>query len=112
MTENAPGPKDADAAAPARARQDWPLWEVFIRARGGLSHKHVGSVHAPDGEMALRHARDAYTRRMEGVSLWAVRSADIVASDPAQAGPLFEPAESKVYRHPTFYDVPSGVKHI
>ena len=101
-----------EAKAPPRTHRDWPLWEVFIRSRGGLSHKHVGSVHAPDGELALRHARDTYTRRMEGVSLWVARSADIVASDPAQAGPLFEPAESKVYRHPTFYDIPDVVKHI
>jgi ring-1,2-phenylacetyl-CoA epoxidase subunit PaaB len=92
--------------------KDWPLWEVFLRSRGGLSHRHVGSVHAPDAEMAMRHARDVYTRRMEGVSIWVVRSADIAASDPGQAGELFEPAESKVYRHPTFYDIPDGVKHI
>ena len=91
---------------------EWPLWEVFIRARGGLSHKHVGSVHAPDGELALRHARDTYTRRMEGISLWVVRSADIVASDPAQAGELFEPAQDKIYRHPTFYDLPDEVRHM
>lgn len=92
--------------------KDWPLWEVFIRARGGLEHRHAGSVHAPDSEMALRHARDTYTRRMEGVSLWVVKSADIIASDPQQAGPLFEPAESKVYRHPTFYNLPDAVKHM
>jgi len=91
---------------------DWPLWEVFVRARGGLSHRHVGSVHATDAEMALRHARDTYTRRMEGVSLWVVPSAQITASDPAQAGPMFEPAESKIYRHPTFYKVPDHIKHI
>ena len=92
--------------------RDWPLWEVFIRSRGGLSHKHAGSVHAPDAELAVRHARDVYTRRMEGVSLWVVRSSDIVASDPAQAGPMFEPAETKVYRHPTFYDLPDAVKNM
>ena len=92
--------------------RDWPLWEVFIRSRGGLSHRHVGSVHAPDSALALRHARDAYTRRLEGVSIWVVRSADITASDPAQAGELFEPAESKVYRHPTFYDIPDAVGHM
>jgi ring-1,2-phenylacetyl-CoA epoxidase subunit PaaB len=92
--------------------KDWPLWEVFIRSRGGLSHKHVGSVHAPDADLAMRHARDVYTRRMEGVSIWAVRSTDIVASDPAQAGEMFAPAETKVYRHPTFYDIPDIVKHI
>nr|WP_243846777.1 1,2-phenylacetyl-CoA epoxidase subunit PaaB [Sphingomonas japonica] len=88
------------------------MWEVFLRSKGGLSHRHVGSVHAPDGELAVRHARDVYTRRMEGVSLWVVRSADIVASDPDQAGPMFAPAEDKVYRHPTFYQIPDGVKHI
>jgi ring-1,2-phenylacetyl-CoA epoxidase subunit PaaB len=92
--------------------KDWPLWEVFIRARGGLSHIHVGSVHAPDAELALRHARDTYTRRMEGVSIWVAKSSDIAASDPAKAGPLFEPAESKVYRHPTFYNLPDAVKHM
>jgi len=91
---------------------DWPLWEVFIRSKGGLSHMHVGSVHAPDGELALRHARDVYTRRLEGVSLWVVRSNDILASDPSKAGPIFEPAETKVYRHPTFYTIPDVVKHI
>ena len=92
--------------------KDWPLWEVFIRSRGGLAHKHVGSVHAPDAELAVRHARDTYTRRLEGVSIWVVRSSDIVASDPEQAGPMFEPAETKVYRHPTFYDIPDAVKHM
>lgn len=91
---------------------DWPLWEVFVRSRGGLSHRHVGSIHAPDKEMALNHARDTYTRRMEGVSLWVVKSDDIVASDPDESGQIFEPAADKVYRHPTFYDIPDEVKHI
>nr|WP_293945157.1 1,2-phenylacetyl-CoA epoxidase subunit PaaB [Sphingomonas sp.] len=92
--------------------EDWPLWEVFLRSRGGLSHRHVGSVHAPDSELAIRHARDAYTRRSEGVSMWVVRSTDIVASDPDQSGSLFEPAADKVYRHPTFYDLPDELKHM
>ena len=92
--------------------KDWPLWEVFVRTRGGLEHRHAGSVHAPDADMALKHARDTYTRRMEGVSLWVVKSSNIVASDPAQAGELFEPAASKIYRHPTFYELPDAVKHM
>ena len=91
---------------------DWPLWEVSVRSKGGLSHRHVGSVHAPDPELALAHARDTYTRRQEGVSLWVMRSADIIASDPAQAGGLFEPAADKIYRHSTFYEIPDEVKHI
>jgi len=90
--------------------RDWPLYEIFIRARSGLDHKHVGSLHATDAQMAIEHARDLYTRRLEGVSIWAVRSCDIVASDPADADTLFEPARDKVYRHPTFYDIPDEVK--
>jgi ring-1,2-phenylacetyl-CoA epoxidase subunit PaaB len=92
--------------------KDWPLWEVFVRTRGGLDHRHAGSVHAPDAEMALKHARDTYTRRMEGVSLWVIKSTDIIASDPAQASELFEPAVDKIYRHPTFYNLPDAVKHM
>jgi len=38
--------------------KEWPLYEVFIRSRAGLSHRHAGSVHAPDDQMALDHARD------------------------------------------------------
>ena len=94
------------------AARDWPLWEVFVRSRGGLAHKHVGSVHAADAAMALEAARDVYTRRMEGVSLWVAPSAAITASDPADAGALFDPAEDKVYRHPTFYSIPDTIKHI
>ena len=90
----------------------WPLYEVFIRARSGLEHKHVGSVHAADDAMALEHARDLYTRRGEGVSIWVVPSAAITASDPAEAEALFEPAHDKIHRHPTFYPVPDDVKNL
>ena len=89
-----------------------PLWEVFIRPRNGLAHKHVGSLHASDATMALQAARDVYTRRGEGLSIWVVPSAAITASDPADKGMMFEPAESKVYRHPTFYEVPDEVGHM
>jgi ring-1,2-phenylacetyl-CoA epoxidase subunit PaaB len=91
---------------------DFPLWEVFVRAKGGLSHRHVGSVHAADARMAMESARDVYTRRMEGVSLWVVPSTAITASDPGESAALFGPAEDKVYRHPTFYVVPDNVKHL
>ena len=91
---------------------DWPLFEVFIRSKSGLSHRHVGSVHAADAQMALDHARDVYTRRSEGVSIWVARSSDITASDPAEAAAFFEPASDKIYRHPTFYEIPDGVENI
>jgi ring-1,2-phenylacetyl-CoA epoxidase subunit PaaB len=89
-----------------------PLWEVFIRARNGLSHRHVGSVHAADAAMALAAARDVYTRRGEGLSIWVVPSTVITASDPADKDMLFEPTGSKIYRHPTFYKVPDEVGHM
>lgn len=89
-----------------------PLYEVFIRSKSGLSHRHVGSVHAADKQMALDHARDVYTRRNEGVSIWVVRSSEIAASDPAESAAFFEPAADKIYRHPTFYEIPDGVENI
>jgi ring-1,2-phenylacetyl-CoA epoxidase subunit PaaB len=92
--------------------KEWPLWEVFVRARSGLSHRHAGSVHAADAKMALEAARDTYTRRMEGVSLWVVPSNSITASDPRDADELFAAAEDKIYRHPSFYTIPDGIKNI
>ena len=89
--------------------KNMPLWEVFIRARNGLAHKHVGSLHAVDAAMALQAARDVYTRRGEGLSIWVVPSTAITASDPADKEMMFEPTASKIYRHPTFYKVPDDV---
>ncbi len=94
------------------ADKNWPLYEVFIRSKSGLSHKHAGSVHAADDQMALDHARDVYTRRKEGVSIWVIKSSEITASDPAESSALFEPAEDKIYRHPTFYDIPDEVENL
>lgn len=93
-------------------QNEWPLWEVFVRSRNGLEHRHFGSLHAADADMALKNARDVYTRRMEGISIWVVESKNIKASNPDKNGELFEPAEDKVYRHPTFYDLPEGVKNM
>jgi len=76
------------------AQHDWPLWEVFIRSKQGLDHKHAGSLHAADSQMAIENARDVYTRRMEGVSIWVVESND------------------KAYRHPTFYNLPDELKNM
>ena len=93
-------------------KKDWPLWEVFIRSKNGLHHKHVGSLHATDAQMAIENARDVYTRRSEGVSLWVVESKYITASSPNQTESLFEPTDDKIYRHPTFYSLPDEVKNI
>lgn len=86
----------------------FPLWEVFVRQRRGLSHVHAGSLHAPDAETALQSARDVYTRRQEGVSVWVVRSSDVTASDPDDVEAFFEVTD-KPYRHATHYEIPDEV---
>ncbi|MGX1023660.1 1,2-phenylacetyl-CoA epoxidase subunit PaaB [Flavobacterium sp. CS20] len=93
-------------------KKDWPLWEVFVRSKNGLEHRHFGSLHAPDAEIAIKNARDVYTRRKEGVSIWVVESKHIKASNPDHNPEMFDPADDKVYRHPTFYNLPDDVKHM
>src|SRR5579875_1998514 len=111
------GDKEAPASggspnSPLGNGGEWPLWEVFIRSKQGLDHKHVGSLHAADAQMAIENARDVYTRRQEGVSIWVVESKYIHASNPDDADSFYEPANDKIYRHPTFYDLPHELKHM
>ena len=94
------------------SKNAWPLWEVFVRSKQGLDHKHVGSLHASDAAMAIENARDVYTRRQEGVSMWVVESKYIHASNPDEAESLYDPANDKVYRHPTFFELPDEVGHM
>ena len=92
-----------------RASKEWRLWEVVSRGEHGMSHRRVGSLHAAGSETAILNARDVYTRRNEGVSIWVVEADQITASSPSDKGPLYEPSESKVYRHPSFFDIPKEV---
>lgn len=107
----APGEQEAEVAAEVE-QHGWQLWEVFVRQKRGLAHVHAGSIHAPDAETALQNARDVYTRRVEGTSLWVVPSNEITASNPDDADAMFEPFVDKPYRHPTFYDIPDEVGHM
>jgi ring-1,2-phenylacetyl-CoA epoxidase subunit PaaB len=106
-------PGETEPEHPSRpAPGGWPLWEVFVRQRRGLAHVHAGSLHAPDAESALQNARDVYTRRVEGVSIWVVPSAAIHAADPDDVAAMFGPFADKPYRHPTFYEIPDEVGHM
>jgi ring-1,2-phenylacetyl-CoA epoxidase subunit PaaB len=75
---------------------EWPLWEVFVRSKAGLDHKHCGSLHAADATMAI----------------WVVPSSSIIASDPGQKDSYFDPMADKIYRHPSFYELPAAVDHM
>ena len=92
------------------------LYGKFLFAVKTASNTATAAASTPtDGEMAkwaLENARDVYTRRQEGVSIWVVPSKEIIASNPDDNGELFEPAADKIYRHPTFYNLPDEVKHI
>jgi ring-1,2-phenylacetyl-CoA epoxidase subunit PaaB len=106
-----PGPA-AEPIGRAAKPTEWPLWEVFVRSKAGLDHKHCGSLHAADPQMAIQLARDVYTRRQEGTSVWVIRSDQITASDPGEKASYFDPMEDKVYRHPTFYELPKSLDHM
>ena len=88
------------------------VWEVFIQTKPGLSHKHAGTVQAATAETALQNARDVYTRRMEGTSIWVVPSKYLVTSEGMNKEAFFYPADDKLYRHPTFYQIPNDVKNM
>jgi ring-1,2-phenylacetyl-CoA epoxidase subunit PaaB len=109
---NREAPKASPAPTEHHDRSAWGLWEVFVRSSRGLSHVHAGSLHAPDAAMALRNARDLYTRRNEGVSIWVVPADAIAASDPDSKGSFFESPQGKDYRHATYYTKSEGVKHL
>jgi ring-1,2-phenylacetyl-CoA epoxidase subunit PaaB len=57
----------------------WPNFEVFQQEREGQPHRNVGSVHAPDPEMAMLNARDVFVRRPNCLSMWVVPAAAILA---------------------------------
>ncbi|MEX0303786.1 MAG: 1,2-phenylacetyl-CoA epoxidase subunit PaaB [Leisingera sp.] len=90
-------------------RRKGPRGEFCPRGRQGGPHRQGGGRHPPRAEGGIKTARDVYPRRNEGVSIWVVEANHISASSPSDKGPLYEPSESKVYRHPTFFDIPEEV---
>ncbi len=111
MAYSVPRMEGDDSFETDRLDAGWPLWEVFIRQRRGLAHVHAGSLHATDPETALQNARDVYTRRGEGVSVWVVPSTAIAAFDPDDAIEYVE-ANAKPYRDATHYEIPEEVGHM
>ena len=113
MPRNAPTISISPGRQPndRQTRPHAPLGSLHPPAQR-LASRHVGSLHAADSALALQAARDVYTRRGEGNSIWVCRSADIAASDPSFAEANFEPSDDKIYRHPSFYDIPDEVGHM
>ncbi len=56
----------------------WPRYEVFKQEKVNRPYEAIGSVHAPDGEIALQNARDVHVRRPECHGLWVVPESSIL----------------------------------
>ena len=80
----------------------WPVFEVFHQQARGEPHVHVGSIHAPDAQMALVLAKEQYARRMACVNLWVVSAEAILATDYEDAD-IFDHGTDKSYRESTGY---------
>lgn len=68
----------ADTPQPT-ADSQWARFEVFQQARPDAPFANVGSVHAPDPEIALQNARDVFVRRPQTYRLWVVPAAEILS---------------------------------
>lgn len=84
----------------------WDIYEVFHQSRRGDPHVSVGSVHAPDPEMALQMARDQFARRLKCASLWVVNKKHVTATD-YQDDAFFAQTTDKSYRDPKAFDAPT-----
>ncbi|MBM45528.1 MAG: 1,2-phenylacetyl-CoA epoxidase subunit B [Acidimicrobiaceae bacterium] len=59
-------------------------YEVFLKKEGKDPFIHAGSVDAPDDEMALTYAREAYGRRSEGDQMWVVLRCNVLIADEVE----------------------------
>ena len=57
----------------------WPRFQALQQHQEGQAHQNVGTVHAPDPEMALQNARDVFLRRPDCTGMWMVRADQIFA---------------------------------
>jgi ring-1,2-phenylacetyl-CoA epoxidase subunit PaaB len=74
-----------------------PRYEVFKQEREGAPFRNIGSVHAPDAELALLAARDVFARRPACHSLWVVPASVIVARSIQEPLPDAPPGPIQLY---------------
>lgn len=89
---------------PLKEIQQWQTYEVFHQAKKGDHHIHVGSLHAPNPEMAFLLGKEQFARRYKCVNLWVVKTADIFSTDYADED-MFETNADKNYREAGGYKV-------
>lgn len=84
-------------------------YEVFEQKKRGTHHVHVGSVHAPNSELAMMFAKEQYTRRGQCVNLWVVKTSEIFVTEYEDAD-IFENTATKLHRDPNSYKVMDRIK--
>ncbi|MCB0721728.1 MAG: hypothetical protein KDC42_05425 [Ignavibacteriae bacterium] len=89
-------PENQELSSDKPAMDQWQTYEVFTQAKSGAHHTHVGSVHAPNGEMAYILAKEQFGRRSKVTSLWVAKTAVIVTAE--NDAELFLRNDEKLYR--------------
>ena len=85
------------------ALDQWQTYEVFTQAKTGAHHTHVGSLHAPNDEMAYILAKEQFGRRSKVTSLWVAKTALITTAD--NDAELFATNDEKTYREASGFKV-------
>lgn len=80
-------------------------WEVFHIEKRGEHPVHVGSLHAPNADLALVYAKEQYARRSKSFGLWVVRTADVVTLGTDDDADIFATTPEKTYREASGYRV-------
>ena len=88
---------------------NWETYEVFHQLRRGNHHEHVGSVHAPNVELAMIFAKEQFARRGACVNLWVAKTANIFATEYEDQD-IFETTPDKHHRDPESYKVMDRIK--
>lgn len=91
-------------STPINNLSHWHTFEVFHQAKKGDRHIHVGSLHAPNSEMAVILAKEQYARRYKCSSLWVVKTSDVYITDYDDED-IFETNPEKIYREAGGYKV-------
>lgn len=101
---------DADSQDGILQEMDhFQTYEVFEQKKRGTHHMHVGSVHAPNAELAMMFAKEQYTRRGACVNLWVVKTSEIFVTQYEDSD-IFENTASKLHRDPNSYKVMDRIK--
>lgn len=99
----------AQETEPKNLLDQFQTFEVFHQQKRGAHHVHVGSVHAPNAEMALVFAKEQYGRRGQTVNIWVV-STDHVLTMRGEDADVFETTPEKKYRDVAAYMVRNKVE--